>query len=103
MTNYRSALVLGALIGGGECADDKTPPATKPAAKLAAAPAGTTAAAPAAGALAHYVQAAGSSLVFTFEQAGAQNSGTFKQFVTTFDYDPGNLAASRLDVKVQIG
>jgi polyisoprenoid-binding protein YceI len=59
--------------------------------------------APAAGAVAHYVQAAGSSLGFTFEQAGAKTNGTFRQFATTFDYDANNLAASRLDVKVQIG
>jgi polyisoprenoid-binding protein YceI len=96
MTNYRSALVLAALIGGAACADDKTPPAGKPAASNAAT-------APAARAPAHYVQAAGSSLGFSFEQAGAQSSGTFRQFATTFDYDPDNLAASKLDVKVQIG
>ena len=103
MTNYFSALVLTALIGGTACADDKSssaaqPAATKPAAKPApAAPATAPAAA------AHYVQAAGSSLGFTFEQAGAQNNGAFKQFATTFDYDANNLAASKLDVKVQIG
>src|SRR5690348_3817836 len=97
MTNYRSAIVLAALIGGAACADDKSPPAAKPG---AARPAAT---APAAGAVAHYVQAADSSLGFTFEQAGAKTNGTFRQFATTFDYDPNNLAASRLDVKVQIG
>src|SRR5690349_6013009 len=98
MTNYRSALVLAALIGGAACADDKTPPATAPAtAKPAAGPK------PATGAPAHYVQAAGSSLGFAFEQAGARNNGTFRQFTTTLDYDANNLAASRLDVKIQIG
>jgi len=109
MTNYFSALVLTALIGGTACADDKSsPPAqpatAKPAAKpAAAAPATKPAAAPAAGAVAHYTQAAGSSLAFSFEQAGAQGSGAFKQFATTFDYDANNLAASKLDVKVQVG
>src|SRR5436190_13992498 len=98
MTNYKSALVLAALLGGAACADDKTPPATPPATVKPAA-----ASKPAAGALPHYVQAAGSSLTFTFQQAGAQNTGTFRQFTTTLDYDANNLAASRLDVKVQIG
>jgi polyisoprenoid-binding protein YceI len=83
MTNYCSALVLAALIGGAAGADARPPAA--------------------AGALAHYVQSAGSSLGFTFEQAGAQTNGAFKQFATTFDYDANNLAASKLDVKVQVG
>jgi polyisoprenoid-binding protein YceI len=104
MTNYFSALVLTALIGGTACADDKTPATAKPVAKPAAAPAAAPAStAPAAGAAAHYVQAAGSNLGFTFEQAGAQSNGSFKQFATTFDYDEKNLAASKLSVKVQIG
>src|SRR5262245_32119668 len=109
MTNYFSALVLTALIGGTACADDKSsstaaPAAAKPAARPApATPAAKPAPAPAAGAAAHYVQAAGSSLGFSFEQAGAQGNGAFKQFATTFDYDPNNLAAGKLDVKVQIG
>lgn len=113
MTNYRSALVLAALIGGAACADGETPPAAKPGASNAVAkPAGTApasmpaakpAAGAASGAVTHYVQAAGSSLGFTFEQAGAQTNGAFKQFATTFDYAPDNLAASRLDVKVQVG
>jgi len=109
MTNYFSALVLTALIGGTACADDQSSPAAQPAAAkpaakpAAAAPATKSAPAPAAGTPAHYVQAAGSSLGFTFEQAGAQTNGAFKQFATTLDYDANNLAASRLDVKVQIG
>jgi len=109
MTNYLSALVLTALIGGTACADDKSPATSKPVAKPAAAPAAApastapAASALAAGAVAHYVQAAGSSLGFTFEQAGAQSNGAFKQFATTLDYDEKNLAASKLSVKVQIG
>jgi polyisoprenoid-binding protein YceI len=90
MTNYLSAMVLCALVGGTACAADKTPATGKPAAT-------------AVGALPHYVQTAGSTLGFTFEQAGAQSNGSFKQFATTFDYDPQNLAASKLTVKVQIG
>jgi polyisoprenoid-binding protein YceI len=107
MSNYRSALVIAALIGGAACADDQTPPATKPAAAkpapAATAPAAKPAAPAGATALAHYVQAPGSSLGFTFEQAGAQTNGSFRQFATTFDYDAANLAAGKLDVRVQIG
>lgn len=104
MTNYRSALVIAALIGGAACADEKTPPAAKPAADRPTAAAATAkpAPAPAAAAVPHYVQAAGSNLGFTFEQAGAEGHGVFRQFATTFDYDAGNLAASRLDVRVQV-
>jgi len=100
MTNYRSALVVAALIGGTACADDKSSSAATPA---TAKPAAKPAPAPAAGATAHYAQTAGSSLGFSFEQAGALGTGVFKQFATTFDYDPNNLAAGKLDVKVQIG
>src|SRR4051812_17124106 len=108
MTNYRSALVLAALIGGAACADDKNPPSAKPAAMKPAAatspaPSGPAAAPSVAGAPAHFVQAAGSTLGFTFEQAGAAGNGSFRQFATTFDYDANDLGASRLDVKVQIG
>jgi polyisoprenoid-binding protein YceI len=106
MTNYRSAIVLAALLGGTACADDKTPATAKPVVKPAAPTAAPAPAAPApaaaTAALPHYVQAAGSSLGFTFEQAGAQSNGSFKQFATTFDYDEKNLAASKLNVKVQI-
>jgi polyisoprenoid-binding protein YceI len=102
MTNYFSALVLTALIGGTACADDKSSAAAQPAvAKPAAKPTPAAPVAPPATG-AHYVQAAGSSLGFTFEQAGARSNGSFKQFTTTFDYDEKNLATSRLDVKVQV-
>ena len=54
-------------------------------------------------ALPHYVQApSGSSLSFTFEQAGAASVGTFKQFSTDLRYDEKQPAAGVLDVKVQI-
>ncbi len=49
-----------------------------------------------------YVQAPGSSLGFVFEQAGGENSGTFKKFSTELVHDPGNPAASTLKVEVQI-
>ena len=52
----------------------------------------------------HYVLDAGkSSLEFTFQQAGAQNKGKFTRFAVSFDFSPDNLAASRLDVTVEIG
>jgi len=52
----------------------------------------------------HYVLDAGkSSLEFTFQQAGAQNKGKFTRFAVSFDFSPDNLAASRLEVSVEIG
>ena len=51
----------------------------------------------------HYVSdAAKSSLEFTFMQAGAQNKGRFKRFPVAFDFAPGNLAASKLEVTVEM-
>jgi polyisoprenoid-binding protein YceI len=88
MTNYLSALAA-LLVAGGASAE--------PAAKLAAAPAGThLAGAP------HYRQGPGSTLTFTFDQAGAASQGSFKQFTTDLAFDEQNLAGSSLDVKVQI-
>jgi polyisoprenoid-binding protein YceI len=55
-------------------------------------------------AAAHYVlDAAKSTLQFSFVQAGAQNSGRFTRFPVSFDFSPDNLAASRLDVTVEMG
>jgi len=55
-------------------------------------------------AVTHYVlDAPKSSLEFTFQQAGAQNKGKFTRFAVSFDFSPDNLAASRLDVTVEIG
>jgi polyisoprenoid-binding protein YceI len=71
-----------------------------------AAAAGPCLAAGAAGAPAvtHYVlDAAKSSLEFTFQQAGAQNKGKFTRFPVSFDFSPDNLAGSRLEVTVEIG
>jgi polyisoprenoid-binding protein YceI len=51
----------------------------------------------------HYVlDPAKSSLEFTFLQAGAPNKGRFRSFQVSFDFSPENLAASRLDVTVEI-
>ncbi|HTL91560.1 MAG TPA: YceI family protein [Steroidobacteraceae bacterium] len=51
----------------------------------------------------HYVlDPARSSLEFTFLQAGAQNKGRFRSLQVSFDFSPDNLAASHLDVVVEI-
>ena len=51
----------------------------------------------------HYVlDPAKSSLEYTFTQAGAQNKGRFKRFPVTFDFAAENLAASRLEVTLEI-
>ena len=98
MTDSRTALIVCALLGGVATAADKPAP-EKPKATLALAPAGTTAVA-----AQKYVQAAaGSSLVFEFDQAGAASEGSFKKFSTTFAYDEKNLAGSSLNVTVDIG
>lgn len=52
----------------------------------------------------HYaLDPAKSTLEFNFSQAGAQNKGKFKQLAATFDFSPDSLAASRLDVTVEMG
>jgi polyisoprenoid-binding protein YceI len=64
----------------------------------------TGAAGEAASPVTHYVlDQAKSALEFTFMQAGAQNKGKFTRFPVTFDFAPGNLAGSRLEVTVEIG
>ena len=51
----------------------------------------------------HYVlDPAKSSLEFNFVQAGAQNKGRFTRFQVVLDFAADNLAASRLDVTVDI-
>jgi polyisoprenoid-binding protein YceI len=70
-----------------------------PALCLAALPA----AAADAPAVTHYVlDPAKSTLEFTFVQAGAQNKGQFKHFTVTFDFSADNLAASHLDVAIDM-
>jgi polyisoprenoid-binding protein YceI len=108
MTNYLVTITATLALITGACSAADTPAApAKPAAaapKPASAPAGSpVAAASTASALPHYLQApAGSSLTFSFEQAGAQNQGVFKQFSTELAYDENNLAASSLKVTVQM-
>jgi len=43
-----------------------------------------------------------SSLEFTFVQEGAKNTGHFMHFPVSFDFSPANLAASRLEVTVEM-
>jgi polyisoprenoid-binding protein YceI len=51
----------------------------------------------------HYVlDPAKSTLEFAFVQAGAQNKGQFKHFTVTFDFSADNLAASHLDVAIDV-
>lgn len=51
----------------------------------------------------HYVlDPAKSTLEFTFSQAGAQNKGHFKHFSVVLDLAPENLAASRLEVTIDM-
>jgi polyisoprenoid-binding protein YceI len=51
----------------------------------------------------HYVlDPAKSSLEFTFLQAGALNKGHFAHFTVSLDFSAENLAASRLDVVVEM-
>ena len=53
--------------------------------------------------LAHYVlDPAKGSLEFNFDQAGAQNKGKFTRFQVSVDFSPDNLAASRLEVTVEM-
>jgi len=104
MTNYLIPLATALLLTSACHAADTTP-APKPAAAkpAAAAPAASPAPTAAAAALPRWVQAsAGSSLTFTFDQAGAASKGSFKQFSTELAYDDKSPAAGSLNVKVQI-
>ena len=97
MTNYLVALTAAAALLAGACSAAETPAAP---AKLATAQSATSSAAVAA---LRYVQAAaGSSLVFTFDQAGAASKGSFGRFTTELGYDEKNLAAGSLKVVVQV-
>lgn len=101
MTNYLPALAAVAALAAAACSAAENP---APAAKVTAAPSGTTTTAPAAPGVPHYVQApAGSTLTFSFIQAGAENQGVFKKFATELNYDEKNLAAGSLKVAVQTG
>jgi len=53
--------------------------------------------------ISHYgLDAAKSALEFTFMQAGAANKGRFTRFQVGFDFSADNLAASRLDVTIEM-
>jgi polyisoprenoid-binding protein YceI len=98
MTNYIVAMTAGVALLAGACHAADTPPAPKPAAvSPAAAPAPATSVA-----VQRWAQAPGSSLTFTFDQAGAASKGSFKQFSTELAYDDKSPAAGSLNVKVQI-
>ncbi|MEJ0085871.1 MAG: YceI family protein [Pseudomonadota bacterium] len=89
MTNYVavSALATAIVVNAASAAEPPAP--ARPAV---------------AAGIAHYVQApAGSTLNFSFQQAGAEDHGEFRQFTTVLDYDEKNLAASSLKVTVQTG
>lgn len=104
MTNYLA--ILGASLSLFAVACHASQDAAKPAAAKPAAPStAAAAAAPATAArvTARYTQtAANSSLKFTFDQAGAAATGTFRKFTTVLVYDEKNLGASSLDVRVDI-
>ena len=71
------------------------------AATAAAAPA--TAPATATAVVTRYaLDQAKSTLEFTFTQAGAQNKGHFGRFPVSMDFSADNLAASRLEVSVDV-
>jgi polyisoprenoid-binding protein YceI len=62
-------------------------------------PAATAASAP----VTHFVlDPAKSTLEFNFSQAGAQNKGRFRRFTTVLDFADDNLAASHLEVTVDM-
>src|SRR5437764_897848 len=107
MTNYFGTLAAIAALAASACSAAATPaPTAKPAPVATPAPVAKPAPAaqpaPAAAGVKHYVQAPGSSLTFTFVQAGAESRGSFGRFSTELDYDENNLAASSLKVSVNI-
>jgi polyisoprenoid-binding protein YceI len=96
VTNYLAALFAAAILCASACSAAEPPP-PKPAAARPTAPS------PAPARMARYVQAANTgSLTFSFSQAGATNTGSFRQFTTELNYDEKNLAGSSLKVTVQI-
>ena len=81
-----------------------TPPALRAALLAISASALSWASSPAlAAAPARYsLDPAKSTLEYAFVQAGAQNKGAFKKYTTTLDFAADNLAASKLDVVVDM-
>ena len=49
------------------------------------------------------LDAAKSTLEYSFVQAGAKNSGTFKKYSVTLDFSADNLSSSKLDVLIDMG
>jgi polyisoprenoid-binding protein YceI len=92
MTNYRIPLAAAAVLLAGACHAAESPATPKP---VAAKPAAATTAP-------RWVQAPGSSLTFTFDQAGAASNGSFRQFSTELVHDEKSPTTGSLDVKVQI-
>jgi polyisoprenoid-binding protein YceI len=83
-------VLAAALLAGAAFA--AAPPAAPPAPAAAPASAGR-----------HYtLDAAKSSLQFTFLQAGAQNSGRFPRFAVALDFPGADPAGGRLDVTVEV-
>jgi polyisoprenoid-binding protein YceI len=82
MTNYLAVLGAGFIAAGAWAAEPGTSPdpATIP----------------------QYRSGAGSTLTFTFDQAGAASQGKFGQFTVEMAYDPKNLAGSSMKVIVQV-
>jgi polyisoprenoid-binding protein YceI len=90
MSNYLACIALGVMLTAGASAAEPAKPAA--AAK----------AAPAAGAIKYTQANSGSSLAFTFNQLGAENTGRFKTFATELSYDEANPAQGSLLVRVMI-
>ena len=86
MTNFTATLLSMVSLGAGACWAGGTPPAPATPAPAAA----------------RYVQAAGGSLGFTFVQADAAATGSFKGFSIELTYDASHLETSTLKVTVQI-
>ena len=92
MTNYIASMTAAVLLLAGACHAAETAATPGPA----AAPAAATAALP------RWVQGSGSTLTFTFDQAGAASKGSFRQFATELAYDEKSPASGSLHVQVQI-
>jgi polyisoprenoid-binding protein YceI len=86
---FGPALAAALLAGAAFAA---APPAAPPA----------PAAAPAAAGRHYTLDAAKSSLQFTFLQAGAQNSGRFPRFAVALDFPGADPAGGRLEVTVEV-
>jgi polyisoprenoid-binding protein YceI len=69
---------------------------------LISAASATPAAAPAAPVVVYTLDAAKSTLNFGFVQAGAKNTGRFPKFTVNFSFADDNLAASKLDVGIDV-